>query len=111
MAKLYQSEVKITISLDENKVPEKMHWTAQDGGVDLEPAKAMLLSLWNPESQEAARLDLWVKDMPVDQMQVFFHQTLVGMTDSFIKATNDEKMGATMQDFCDYFAEKLEIKK
>ena len=51
------------------------------------------------------------KDMPVDEMKVFFHQTIVAMSDTFNRATQDEKMTATMKDFCDYFAEKLEIKK
>ena len=49
--------------------------------------------------------------MPVDEMKIFFHQTLVAMSKTFHKATQDEKMSATMQDFCDYFAEKLELKK
>lgn len=107
---VHKSEINIAIELDENKVPEKMQWTAADGGVNKEAAKAMLLSLWDASNQEAVRIDLWTKDMPVDEMQVFFHQTLVGMTDSFMRATGDEKMGATMKDFCDYFAEKLNLK-
>ena len=49
--------------------------------------------------------------MPLDQMKVFFHQTLVAMSGTFERATNDEKMAATMRDFCDYFAEKLELDK
>jgi gliding motility-associated protein GldC len=49
--------------------------------------------------------------MPVDQMKLFFHQTLVSMADSYQKATQDEKMTLTMRDFCDYFAEKLDLKK
>jgi gliding motility-associated protein GldC len=53
---------------------------------------------------------LWTKDMPVDEMKLFFHQTLVSMTQTFVRATQDEKMGATMKDFSDYFAEKLELK-
>jgi hypothetical protein len=32
------------------------------------------------------------------------------MAESFERATDDAKMGATMKDFCDYFAEKLELK-
>jgi gliding motility-associated protein GldC len=48
--------------------------------------------------------------MPVDEMKIFFHQTLVAMADTFERATQDEKMTATMKDFCDYFAEKLELK-
>jgi hypothetical protein len=35
----------------------------------------------------------------------------LAMTETFQKATGDEKMAATMQDFCDYFAEKLELRK
>ena len=49
--------------------------------------------------------------MPLDEMKVFFHQTLSAMADTFQRATNDEKMSATMRDFCDYFAEKLELKR
>ncbi|MBC9798042.1 gliding motility protein GldC [Sinomicrobium weinanense] len=111
MAKTHHSDIKLSVELDENRVPEKLRWSAQDGGVDNEEAKAMLLSIWDSNKQETLRIDLWTKDMPVDEMKVFFHQTLVAMSDTFHKATQDEKMTATMKDFCDYFAEKLELKK
>jgi gliding motility-associated protein GldC len=105
------SEIKFLIDLDENKIPEKLHWTAKDGGVDTEEAKAILLSIWDSKAQETLRIDLWTKEMPVDEMKLFFHQTLVAMADTFERATNDEKMAETMRDFCDYFAEKLQLKK
>ena len=105
------SEIKFLVELDENKVPEKLTWSAQDGGVDLEEAKAIMLNIWDSNAQEALRIDLWTKDMPVDEMKMFFHQTLVAMTDTFQRATGDEKMADTMKDFCDYFAEKLELKR
>jgi gliding motility-associated protein GldC len=111
MSDLHQSEIVLKVSLDENKVPEKLRWTAQDGGVDDAEAKAMLLSVWDAQNKESLKIDLWTKDMPLDDMKVFFHQTLVSMSDTFLKATQDEKMTATMRDFCDYFAEKLELKK
>ncbi|SFW70960.1 gliding motility-associated protein GldC [Sinomicrobium oceani] len=111
MAKTHRSDINISVELDENRVPEKLKWSAQDGGVDNEEAKALLLSIWDSKNQETLRIDLWTKDMPVDEMKVFFHQTLVAMSDTFNKATQDEKMTATMRDFCDYFAEKLELKK
>lgn len=107
----HTSEIKIKVGLDENKVPEKMHWSAPDGGVDNQESKALLLSVWDHKAKEALRIDLWTKDMPLDEMQVFFHQTLTAMTDTFKRATGDEKMAATMKDFTDYFAEKLELKK
>lgn len=105
------SEIKFDITLDENRVPEKLHWTARDGGVENEESKAIMLSVWDNKAKESMRIDLWTKDMPVDEMKIFFHQTLVSMSDTFERATGDKKMTATMKDFCDYFAEKLELKE
>lgn len=105
------SEIKFLIGLDDNRVPEKLMWTAKDGGIELEEAKAIMLSIWDSKVKETMRIDLWTKDMPVDEMKIFFHQTLVAMSETFKRATDDQKMADTMKDFCDYFAEKLEIKR
>ena len=106
-----KSEIKIVVELDENQVPEKLLWSAKDGGVELEEAKAVMLSVWDSKAKESLRIDLWTKEMPVDEMKIFFHQTLVTMSDTFYRATGDEKMTDTMKQFCEYFAEKLELKK
>jgi gliding motility-associated protein GldC len=111
MAVAHTSKIEFKIGLDENKVPEKINWKAEDGGVQGEETKAVLLSVWDPRKKDTLRIDLWTKDMPVDEMKQFFHQTLLSMSQTFERATNDEKMAATMRDFCDYFAEKLELKK
>ena len=111
MSKTITSEIKFVVELDENRVPEKLMWSAQDGGVEQEEAKAMMLSIWDSNVQETLRIDLWTKDMPVDEMKKFFHQTLVAMADTFQRATQDEKMTDTMKDFCDFFAEKMELKQ
>ena len=105
------SEINFFIDLDENKVPEKLRWSAQDGGVTSEEANAIVLAIWDSKNKESLRIDLWTKDMPVDEMKLFFHQTLVAMSDTYLRATGDEKMSETMKDFCDYFAEKLELLK
>lgn len=107
----HTSEIKLKVELDENHIPEKLFWDAQDGGISNEQAKAMLLSIWDPKNKETLRIDLWTKDMPLEEMKLFFHQTLYTMADTFYKATHDKKMTDTMKDFCDYFAEKMEIKK
>ena len=109
MAKLHTSEITLRVALDENRVPEQLSWSAQDGGIENEEAKAMLLSVWDSRNKESLRIDLWTKDMPVEEMKIFFHQTLLGLSDTFMRATQDEKMTATMKDFCDYFAEKMEL--
>lgn len=110
MSKL-QSDISFKISLDENRIPEKIHWSAPDGGVKNEESKAILLSVWDSKAKETLRIDLWTKEMPVDEMKKFFHQTLVAMADTFQRATGDEKMADTMRDFCEYFAEKQDLIK
>lgn len=111
MAIKHTSNIKLNIGLDENKIPEAIHWTAEDGGVSNEETKAVMLSVWDSKKKESLRIDLWTKEMPVDEMKIFFHQTLSAMADTFQRATNDDKMSDTMRDFCDYFAEKLELKR
>ncbi|MDG1014621.1 MAG: gliding motility protein GldC [Flavobacteriaceae bacterium] len=111
MAINHTSKIKITVGLDDNRIPESLHWTAEDGGVSNQEAKAVMLSVWDQKKQESLRIDLWTKDMPVDEMKLFFHQTLVTMSDTYLRATQDEKMAATMKDFCDYFADKLDLIK
>ncbi len=110
MAVKHKSEIILKVELDENRIPEQLSWSAEDGGIINEEAKAVMLSVWDPKSRETLRIDLWTKDMPVDDMKIFFHQTLLSMTNTFNRATQDEKMTETMKDFCDYFAEKLNLK-
>lgn len=111
MAITHNSEVIFHINLDENKIPENISWTAKDGGIENEPSKAVMISVWDHKQKDTLRMDLWTKDMPIDEMKQFYHQTLVSMADTFERATNDLKMSATMRDFCEYFAEKLDLKK
>ena len=109
--KKQKSKIEISVELDENKIPEKILWSASDAGIKDHETKAAFLSVWDSKRKESLRIDLWTKDMPLDEMKIFFHQTLVAMSDTFNRATQDEKMTATMKDFCDYFAEKLNLKQ
>jgi gliding motility-associated protein GldC len=111
MAVKSTSKIEINVGLDENKIPEKLHWTAQDSNVKDQEAKALILAVWDEKTKDTLRMDLWTKEMQIDEMKQFFHQTLVSMANTFERATNDTKMTATMKDFCDYFAEKLELTK
>jgi len=111
MAIAHTSKITFTVDLDENRIPEEISWTAEDGGIKDEASKAIMLSVWDHKQKDTLRMDLWTKDMPVDEMKQFYHQTLVSMAKSFQRATNDDKMSATMLDFCEYFAEKLELVK
>ena len=106
-----KSKIEILVELDENKIPEKMYWSATDAGIKNNETKAAFLSVWDSTKKESLRIDLWTKDMPLDEMKIFFHQILTSMSSTYMRATQDEKMSQTMLDFCDYFAEKLELNK
>ena len=47
MAIKKNAPVTINVSLDENKIPEKIKWSAPDGGVEDQEAKAMFLTFWD----------------------------------------------------------------
>jgi gliding motility-associated protein GldC len=106
-----KAEIKLTIELDDNNVPENILWESTDSKTkEALPAKSMMLALWDHNFQQALRIDLWTKDMPVDQMKVFFHQTLMTMGDSFLRATGEKNIVEDLRDYCIHFAEKMDIK-
>lgn len=102
------SKVQFDIGLDENHIPLKIDWKASDSGQGGE-AKAIMLSMWDGDSENAMRIDLWNKDMRVDEMKRFVHQTMLTMSDSFEKATGEKPMAGAMREFARYFAEKMEL--
>ena len=109
MAVKHKSEIKINVAMDENRVPESLSWDASDGGISNEAAKAMMLSVWDEKTNDTLRIDLWTKDMLMDDMKRFFHQTFLSMADSFERATNETSMAADMRDFAAHFAEKMDL--
>ncbi|MBO6584519.1 MAG: gliding motility protein GldC [Gracilimonas sp.] len=109
---MQKKEINITVELDKDNVPTDIVWNASDlQGKDKAQCRAMLLSLWDAHNKDTLKLDLWTKEMTVDEMKIFFHQTLVTMADTLERATNDERITGDMRDFCHYFAEKMEIKE
>lgn len=105
-------KINIEVELDSKNIPTNIKWNATDlDGYDEASCRAMLLSLWDHNQKDTLRLDLWTRDMTVDEMKIFFHQTLVTMADTLENSTNDERISGDMRDFCSYFAEKMEIKE
>ena len=104
------SDIKISVTLDENKLPVKIDWTADDSGLDgVQESKAFMLSMWDKQENNTLRMDLWTKEMLVDEMKQFYHQTLLSMADTLERATGEDKMAGDMRDFAQYFAEKLKL--
>ena len=107
MAKTYTSKIELNVELDDNRIPEKLLWTAQDGGIVNEEAKAILLSVWDQKAQEALRIDLWTKDMMLDEMRHFFYQSIITMSDTYERATNDKEVAEEIREFGKKIGEKM----
>lgn len=106
------SSINIKVHTDENKVPDAISWNATDTSVDNDQkAKAMMLSFWDGAEKTALRIDLWTKDMMVDEMADFFFQTMMTMADTYGRATNHKEMVDEMKKFANDFYEKFRQKQ
>ena len=104
-----QSTITVNVQLDENRVPESISWKASDTTIqDAQKAKAMMLTFWDGAEKTALRIDLWTKDMMVDEMADFFYQALVSMADTFEKATNQKNLVTEMKEFAQNFYHKFQ---
>jgi gliding motility-associated protein GldC len=104
------AEIKVTVELDDNNVPENILWESTDSdNKEAVPVRSMMLALWDHNYKNALRIDLWTKDMSVDEMKIFFFQTLMTMGDSFLRATGETNIIEDLRDYCDHFADKMQI--
>ena len=107
-----KSEIILHVELDEKKVPVKIEWSASDSGIDgKRESKSMMLSLWDSRENATMGIDLWTKDMMVEDMNVYFHQTFLKMADTYRRATKNEEIAGMIENFSADFADKLELSK
>lgn len=105
---MQQSTIAIDVHLDNNKVPEQITWSADNSSAAAaQKAKAMMLSFWDGADKSALRIDLWTKDMMVDEMADFFYQTMMGMADSYDRATHNHELVNDMKTFAKDFYKKF----
>ncbi|MFL5748456.1 MAG: gliding motility protein GldC [Niastella sp.] len=99
-----QSRITIDVSLDEKNIPDQILWNATDSTADnAQKARAMMLSFWDGADKSALRMDLWTKDMMVDEMADFYYQTIMTMADSFERATHQPELVEMMKNFAKDF--------
>lgn len=104
---MHQSDITIQVTLDSEKMPETIQWKAPDGGMDeFAAAKGLLLGLWDGAEKSALRIDLWTRKMMVDEMNDFFYQSLMGMADTYTRATNNTALSNELRAFAKSFHKK-----
>ena len=97
-------------TLDENKIREKIQWEASDSGVaGRKSFSATMLSIWDSQDKTTMRIDLWVKDMPVDDMKRFFYESFMSMADTYQRATQDAAGTQEIRKFSESFAQKTAL--
>ncbi len=102
------STITIDIQLDSEKVPQQISWQATDSTADMaQRAKAMMISFWDGTDKTALRIDLWTKEMMVDEMADFYYQTMMTMADTFHRATKQTPLVEDMKKFAKEFYEKF----
>ena len=102
------SNINIEIQLDDDKVPQQINWKASDSTADMmQPAKSMMIAFWDGADKSALRIDLWTKDMMVDEMADFYYQTMMGMADTYLRATQQKDLVEDMKTFAKDFYKKF----
>ncbi len=103
-----KSEIKFTVTLDDNMVAEKIDWTAS-GAEEHNTSKGVMISVWDTKESNTMRIDFWTKDMMVDEMCQFYHQTFLSMADTFERATGEMEVAKSMRNFAQQFGEKVDL--
>ena len=106
------STITIQVHRDINNIPDNITWTASDTSADqVQKAKAMMIAFWDGADKAAMRIDLWTKDMMVDEMADFFFQTLMTMADSYGRATKYSDQVEEMKNFAKGFYENFRARQ
>lgn len=104
-------DINIEVGLDEENMPIQIKWNADNNPNADGPqaCKGMLLSVFDEDTLDTLKIDLWTKDMQVVEMDRFMFQTLRALADTYHKATRNAELANAMQQFVNYFGEKTEI--
>jgi gliding motility-associated protein GldC len=106
------SEIKFTVTLDDNRNPEQISWKADDSGVEGEKdCKALLLSVWDNKDACTLRIDLWTKQMMVEEMQHLVYETIRSLGETYLRSTNDAKSAEEIKQFAARFGKMAGVLK
>jgi gliding motility-associated protein GldC len=106
------SEIKFTIQLDDKNLPKKIEWEATDAGFEgKKVCSSMMISLWDREEKVTMGIDLWTKEMMIDDMNIHFFQIFNKISDTYLRATSNNEISQIIRNFSSEFAAKLNLLK
>lgn len=104
------SEISFKVTVDDNHLPVNIEWEAKDAG-EKSVSKSVMIALWDAVENNTMRIDLWTKDMSIDEMKKFYIQNVMTLTDTYIRATNDEASGKEVKALISEIGRKAGILK
>ncbi len=88
-----KSEIHFTVELDQDRVPEKIFWDATENPNEgINETKAISISVWDHYHRGLLGINLWTKDMPVDEMNHFAIDVVGNLSQMMKDSTNDPKL-------------------
>lgn len=105
-----KSEIKFTVTVDDGHLPVNIEWEAKEAGEKSE-SKSVMIALWDAKENNTMRIDLWTKEMSIDEMKKFYVQNILTLTDTYIRATNDEETAKEVKAFFAEIGKKIGVLK
>ena len=98
------------VELDDNHIPINISWNADSNKEDeWKNASALIVNLWDTSQKSSLKLDLWSKDLPVNEMTQFFYQSLMSLSETFERATGNDFIVGLMKTYCNDISEKIAL--
>ena len=104
-----KSTLSFDLELDENNVPKKIVMNSTDKQAENINLKSVMIAAWDASTKETLCVDLWTKDMMVNEMFIMYHQTLTSMANTLEKSTGHARLAGALKDYCEFFAEQTKI--
>ncbi len=104
------SEINFKVTVDDNHLPVNIEWEAKDAG-EKSASKSVMIALWDAKENNTMRIDLWTKDMSIDEMKKFYVQNVMTLTDTYIRATNDEETAKVVKALFSDIGQKIGVLK
>ena len=108
-----KSEIKFNILLDKDKIPEKITWNIfEDLNNDnkMNETKSISISIWDNSNKNTLRVDLWTKNMIVNDMKKFYIDILGGLSQSILNSTGDNYMSNEIKLLCKKLVKYIKLK-
>ena len=103
------NKIQIEVKTDENHIPVEINWSAENEQINKRTAKAMALAMWDEKNADLMNMDLWTKDMNVEEMRHFVCQTMMTLADTFERATSDKAHAEAIRGFTTELAKRVGV--